>query len=352
MPEQRHAEAALGTRSHLQLAIRAAVAATIAAAIAQALKLDYPIYALLAAIIVTDLTPGQSRQLALRRLAATLIGVLSGALVSVTLPPTAWSAGLAILCTMFAAHLLKVRSSAKVAAYIAAIVLLHFSPQPWSHALNRVVETVLGVTVAWAIAFIPLLLRNEQVNSGERDAGEHKRPWFHFDPEPALSGHHLLITDAQLAIRTAAAATLAILITQLLRLDYPVFAAIAAVITTDLAPLTSRQLGARRIMGTIIGAACGALMSVLLPADTLWLGVGLLITMLVCQLVNAPEGAKLAACTCGICMVMHGGEPALFAFHRVVETSIGIASACAVSYLPKLISLSQRHEQSGSFDPH
>src|SRR4051812_10807000 len=80
----RMSETTFSTISNAQLAIRAAGAAALAAAIALSLKLDHPIYAVLAAIIATDLTPRQSRQLGLRRLAATLLGALGGALISVT----------------------------------------------------------------------------------------------------------------------------------------------------------------------------------------------------------------------------------------------------------------------------
>ena len=63
-------------RRGLQLATRSAVSATLAFSIAQALKLDYPIFALAAAVIATDLTPARSRELGFRRLIATAIGGL------------------------------------------------------------------------------------------------------------------------------------------------------------------------------------------------------------------------------------------------------------------------------------
>jgi uncharacterized membrane protein YgaE (UPF0421/DUF939 family) len=324
--------------SNAQLAIRAAVASAIAAAIAAALKFDYPIYAFLAAIIATDLTPLQSRQLGLRRLIATLIGAMGGVLVSITLAPSAWSVGLAILVTMFVSQLAKVRSGAKVAGYVAAIIILHFGSDPWGHAFDRLAETVLGITVAWIISFVPMLFPNDQVEARKSEEKLRAPRWFNLDPPSASAATpSTLLTDSQLTIRTTIAATLAILIAQALKLDYPIFAAIAAIVTTDLAPATSRAAGSRRIVATVVGAAFGAAASFVVNPDPIWLGVVLFITVLASESLKSPEGSKIAGCTCGIGMLLHAGNPVHFAIHRVLETSLGVVTAWAVSYLPKLI---------------
>jgi uncharacterized membrane protein YgaE (UPF0421/DUF939 family) len=324
--------------SNAQLAIRAAIAATVAAVIAQTLGLDYPIYAFLAAIIATDLTQHQSRQLGLRRLAATLLGAAGGGLVSSVLPPSAWSAGLAIFGTVLVARRLNVRNGAKVAGYVSAIIVLHFSPDPWGHAYDRLIETALGITVAWLASFVPLLFRNQEVEARLSEQQSQAARWLQLDLEPTDDDPLTLLADAQIAIRTAVAATLAALISQLLGLAYPIFAAISAIITTDLAPAASITVGARRIVATIIGAACGSVGSLVVGTEPWWLGVALLVTMLGCQSLRSPEGSKVAACTCGIGMLMHGGHPVSFAVHRVVETGLGVATAWVVSYLPKLFS--------------
>jgi uncharacterized membrane protein YgaE (UPF0421/DUF939 family) len=76
------------------------VSATLAYSIAQALKLDYPIFALAAAVIATDLTPARSRELGFRRLVATAIGGLSGALAASMNLLGIWAVGPSILIAM------------------------------------------------------------------------------------------------------------------------------------------------------------------------------------------------------------------------------------------------------------
>src|SRR5206468_10715751 len=57
----------------VQLPLRAGLAAALSQAIAVFLGLPYPAFAMVAAILVTDLAPEQSRQLGLRRIGGTLM---------------------------------------------------------------------------------------------------------------------------------------------------------------------------------------------------------------------------------------------------------------------------------------
>lgn len=123
--------------------------------------LAYPIYALLAAVIVTDLSPFQTRKLGLRRLMATVVGAAWGAMLGQMLKPNAIVVGTGILVAMLICHFVHADDSAKVAGYISGIVIVAHGTNPWSYALLRLTETALGILVAWVISCVPILIRIE-----------------------------------------------------------------------------------------------------------------------------------------------------------------------------------------------
>jgi uncharacterized membrane protein YccC len=157
----------LDWRTHIrgiQLALRAAAASAVAVAIASLLKLEHPIYVLLASVIVTDLKPSESRRLGLLRLASTVVGAICGAVLSPILPPGSLSVGLSILTAMLICQLLQARDGAKVAGFICGIVVLDHSAEPWRDSALRFVETALGVVIAWLISYVPKLIRLNEID--------------------------------------------------------------------------------------------------------------------------------------------------------------------------------------------
>jgi uncharacterized membrane protein YgaE (UPF0421/DUF939 family) len=148
--------------SGLQLAARASVGAGLSMGIATLLGLEYPIYAFIAAVIVTDLSPAQSRQLGLRRIVATIVGAICGAALSFVLPQEAWAIAVGVLVAMLLTQAVGAPDGAKVAGYICGLVVLLHNANPWEYAFFRFIETVLGVIVAWLISYVPKLIRLEE----------------------------------------------------------------------------------------------------------------------------------------------------------------------------------------------
>jgi uncharacterized membrane protein YgaE (UPF0421/DUF939 family) len=142
----------------LQLSARAALSAGLAVAVAQHLRLEFPLYALIGAVIVTDLSPLQTRKLGLQRLLGTVVGATVGAVFCYVLPLGALAIGISILTAMFLSHLLGLQSVAKLTGYVCGIAVLDYQGEPWSYALFRLIETVLGIGIAILVSFVPKLI--------------------------------------------------------------------------------------------------------------------------------------------------------------------------------------------------
>ena len=149
----------------LQLSLRAATAAGLSVGIAQWLKLPFPIYALIASVLVIDLSPAKTLQMALQRMAGTLIGAMVGAVLSYLLPPGAVEIGVSVALAMLFSYVVNARGGAKLAGYVAGIAVMSYGANPWSYAVYRAIETFLGIAMAVLVSVIPKLLR---VDEGDR----------------------------------------------------------------------------------------------------------------------------------------------------------------------------------------
>ncbi|MGE0153631.1 MAG: aromatic acid exporter family protein [Reyranellaceae bacterium] len=156
-------------------------------------------------------------------------------------------------------------------------------------------------------------------------------------PKRIPASRAAFVRGLQLSLRASVAAAVSLAIAQAAGLQYPIYALIAAVMVSDLSPAQTRKLALRRVVATVIGAACGIAASLTLPADTLSIGVGILVAMLVCNLLRTPESAKLAGYVCAIIVITYATDPWWYAFYRLVETVIGIAVAWLMSLVPKLV---------------
>lgn len=146
----------------IQLSLRAAIAAGLAVAIAKLLRFQAPLYAMIGAVIVSDLSPAKTRQLGFQRLAGSVLGAAVGAALSQFLPPAAWAIGLSVLIAMFLGHLLRLQGAAKLTGYLCGIVLLGHGGDAWSYGFYRLIETVLGIGMALLVSFVPKLVHLQE----------------------------------------------------------------------------------------------------------------------------------------------------------------------------------------------
>ena len=84
--------------------------------------------------------------------------------------PVEWAVGLGILAAMVVCHIFKVSAGAKVAGYISALVMLNYGENPWSFAWNCLIETALGIGVAWLASLVPRLIQIEEATDPDKSA--------------------------------------------------------------------------------------------------------------------------------------------------------------------------------------
>ena len=140
------------------LALRIGGAAALAAGVARSLNLPHPVYALIAAVLVTDANPGTTRRLALTRLVGTCAGATAGGLLSLIGGPPLVMVALGVSGVYALAAALKQAEAGKLASYVAGVVLLEHADQPATYAFERVAETGLGLAAALLFARLTALV--------------------------------------------------------------------------------------------------------------------------------------------------------------------------------------------------
>ncbi len=148
-------------RVQLALSIRVTIAAVAALALAQFLHLPLPLWAVLTAVIVTQMSVGRSLKATFDYLVGTLGGAIYGGAIGVLIPHSSEVALLAVLALAVAplAFIAAVNPRFSVAPITAIIVLLiptMTDASPIASALDRVLEVALGGVTGLVVSFLLL----------------------------------------------------------------------------------------------------------------------------------------------------------------------------------------------------
>ena len=134
---------------HFLHALNGAAASIAAAGIAYGLGFAHPIYALAAAVIVSDTSTDQIKLLGYHRIMGNALGAVIGAVMVVALGHSVWVVGCSVFLMFFLCYRVGLSDSAKIAAYVSGIVVLEHSADPWHYALDRFLETSIGIVCAF-----------------------------------------------------------------------------------------------------------------------------------------------------------------------------------------------------------
>lgn len=142
-------------------ALRVTVAAVLSLAIAQYLQLRLPLWAVLTALIVTQVNVGKSLRATVDYLLGTIGGAIYGGAVAVLIPHSGEWALLAVLAIAvaplaFISSLNPRFSAAPVTAVIVLLVPLITHATPLASAADRVVEVAVGALTGFAVSYLLL----------------------------------------------------------------------------------------------------------------------------------------------------------------------------------------------------
>jgi uncharacterized membrane protein YgaE (UPF0421/DUF939 family) len=134
-------------------------------------------------------------------------------------------------------------------------------------------------------------------------------------------------------IKTAIAVVISILISKIFRMEYPLYAAIASIISMQSSVINSISAGKSRMLGTIVGALVGFICAVISPGNLILIGIGIVIVIYLCNLLNWQDSASIACVVfCVIMLNLKEGNFLLYSINRIIDTFVGIIVAVAVNY--------------------
>ncbi len=135
-----------------------------------------------------------------------------------------------------------------------------------------------------------------------------------------------LMKNAEHPARTAVAAMLSLLAARALGLPEVYWAPISTIIVVQAGLETALSVAWKRLVGTALGAAAGALLSAWFGPGVIVLGAGIFVLGLLCALLRLDKAAyRFAGITLIIVIwVSHGGPAWVVAIHRFCEVSVGI----------------------------
>lgn len=135
-------------------------------------------------------------------------------------------------------------------------------------------------------------------------------------------------------MKTALSVFLCIITLNLLKIQYPFYACIAAVISMQSSVSDSFITGKNRMIGTSVGALIGLIFALIRPENSILTGIGIIAVIYFCNMLNKRSSINIACIVfLAIMTNMKGQNPFAYSVTRLLETFIGIAIAVLVNYL-------------------
>lgn len=133
-------------------------------------------------------------------------------------------------------------------------------------------------------------------------------------------------------IKTGIAVTLAALSCQILHLEYPFYAVIAAIISMDTSVDGSIKAGKNRMLGTMVGAILGVIMVCIDPSNAFLCGIGVMLLIMICNQLQWKGSIVIGGTVLAVILFnLNGRDPLWYSISRLLDTAVGILASLVVN---------------------
>lgn len=135
-------------------------------------------------------------------------------------------------------------------------------------------------------------------------------------------------------VKTGIAVTFCVAVTYVFKLHEPFIAVVATVMSMGKSIDMSVKSGRNKMVGAVIGSALGCAFAAISPANAGLCGIGIILTLYMCHLLNLTGAATLSSFSFAAVMFgASGREPWRFSSASVIDCLIGIAVAIVVNLI-------------------
>lgn len=135
-------------------------------------------------------------------------------------------------------------------------------------------------------------------------------------------------------IKTALSVFISIVICHVLKLEFPFYAGIAAVIVMGLSIWDTIISSKNRLIATIVGGVIGIPFAIIMQGNFLVTGIGIIIIIYICNLLKCNKSINIACVVFIYNMInLRGKTPLYYTSQRFIATLIGVITAIAINYL-------------------
>lgn len=135
--------------------IKTGLAVTLCILIATALNSEYPFFAAIAAVISMENTVTNSFITGKNRVMGTLVGAVTGLLLALVLPENALMCGLGVIVIIYICNRMKWNNSISIATIVFLAIMMNLNGNdPLFYSVNRIEDTLLGISVALAVNYL------------------------------------------------------------------------------------------------------------------------------------------------------------------------------------------------------